>query len=105
MTFPNLVVTVHQGVPRNDMSIQLKNMPDTPASTSVLGVRVDRVTREQALDRIERMIASRRASAPISPFQHVVTVNTEFVMAAQRFASATMVSMPVIRSGTGDLPK
>ena len=57
---------------------------NAPASTFVLGVRVDRVTRKQALDRIERMIASRRAGETSQPCQQVVTVNTEFVMAAQQ---------------------
>jgi N-acetylglucosaminyldiphosphoundecaprenol N-acetyl-beta-D-mannosaminyltransferase len=58
--------------------------PDAPASIYVLGVRVDRVTREQALERIERMIALRRDGDATQRCQQVVTVNTEFVMAAQR---------------------
>jgi N-acetylglucosaminyldiphosphoundecaprenol N-acetyl-beta-D-mannosaminyltransferase len=61
----------------------LENMTDAPASTFVLGVRVDRVTRKQALDRIERMIAFRRANVTMQVCQQVMTVNTEFVMAAQ----------------------
>lgn len=66
------------------MTLELEETPDAPASTYVLGVRVDRVTREQALERIERMVALRRASAGTHRCQQVVTVNTEFVMAARR---------------------
>jgi N-acetylglucosaminyldiphosphoundecaprenol N-acetyl-beta-D-mannosaminyltransferase len=56
-------------------------------STSVLGVRVDILTREQALDMIEQMVERRRASVASGEAlscQQVVTVNTEFVMEAQR---------------------
>ncbi|HVB72808.1 MAG TPA: WecB/TagA/CpsF family glycosyltransferase [Ktedonobacteraceae bacterium] len=66
------------------MSIQLENVPELPPSTFVLGVRVDRVTRIQALNLIEQMIALRRASETARPCQQIVTVNTEFVMAAQK---------------------
>ncbi len=66
------------------MTLELEETHDAPASTYVLGVRVDRVTREQALERIERMIALCRAHAGVQQCQQVVTVNTEFVMAAQR---------------------
>lgn len=53
-------------------------------SVYVLGVRVDRFSQQQALDRIEAMIAAHRASVNALPCQQVVTVNPEFVMAAQR---------------------
>jgi N-acetylglucosaminyldiphosphoundecaprenol N-acetyl-beta-D-mannosaminyltransferase len=55
-----------------------------PAPAYVLGVRVDRVSQLQVLDRIEQMIALRRASGNELPCKQIVTVNTEFVMAAQK---------------------
>ena len=55
-----------------------------PASAYVLGVRVDRVSQLQALDRIDQLIALFRASGNTLPCQQIVTVNTEFVMAAQK---------------------
>jgi N-acetylglucosaminyldiphosphoundecaprenol N-acetyl-beta-D-mannosaminyltransferase len=57
-----------------------------PESVYVLGVRVDRFSQRQALDRIGTMIAARRASGNQLACQQVVTVNPEFVMAAQRNA-------------------
>ena len=68
------------------MSLQLDSMPQQslPASVYVLGVRVDRVSQLQALDIIDHIIASRRSSGNTSPCQQIVTVNTEFVMAAQK---------------------
>lgn len=51
----------------------------SPESVCVLGVRVDRVTTEQALHMMERFIAERR------PHQ-VVTLNPEFVIKAQHNA-------------------
>ena len=86
------------------MTLELEEMPDTPASTYVLGVRVDRVTREQALERIERMIAACRASDAEQRCQQVVTVNTEFVMAAQRdsaFREAINRAALVVADGIG----
>src|SRR5258708_13097413 len=60
------------------MSLQT---PQAPAY--VLGVRVDRLSQQQALDRIEQMIALHRSSGNALSCQQVITVNTEFVMAAQ----------------------
>lgn len=57
---------------------------DMPASACILGVRVDQLTQQQALDRVERIIARRRASDNTLVCQQVITVNTEFVMAAQK---------------------
>ncbi len=73
-------------------------------SVYVLGVRVDRVGQEQALDYIEQMIARRRASGNQLPCQQVVTVNPEFVMAAQRnegFRIAINSAALVLPDGTG----
>jgi N-acetylglucosaminyldiphosphoundecaprenol N-acetyl-beta-D-mannosaminyltransferase len=50
----------------------------------VLGVRVDRVSQWQALDFIDQLIVERRARGNRLPCLQVVTVNTEFVMAAQK---------------------
>lgn len=90
------------------MTLELEETHDAPASTYVLGVRVDRVTREQALERIERMITLRRASAEAGVnaerCQQVVTLNTEFVMAAQRnseFREAINRAALVIADGIG----
>jgi len=55
----------------------------SPESVYVLGVRVDRLSQKQALDRIEQIIIRRRAGGDVAPCQQVVTLNTEFVMAAQ----------------------
>src|SRR5713226_3732221 len=54
-----------------------------PESVYILGVRVDRLSQQQALDSIEQIIARRRASDNQTPCQQVITVNPEFVMAAQ----------------------
>jgi N-acetylglucosaminyldiphosphoundecaprenol N-acetyl-beta-D-mannosaminyltransferase len=90
------------------MTLELEETHDAPASIYVLGVRVDRVTREQALERIERMIALHRTSADagadVVRCQQVVTVNTEFVMAAQRnseFREAINRAALVIADGIG----
>jgi N-acetylglucosaminyldiphosphoundecaprenol N-acetyl-beta-D-mannosaminyltransferase len=56
-------------------------------STRVLGVRVDCVTRQQTLDAIVLLIEQRRnalARGDTEECRQVVTVNTEFVMEAQR---------------------
>ncbi len=55
-----------------------------PESVYILGVRVDRLSQQQALDRIEQIIARRRASDNQAPCRQIITVNPEFVMAAQR---------------------
>jgi N-acetylglucosaminyldiphosphoundecaprenol N-acetyl-beta-D-mannosaminyltransferase len=68
------------------MSLQLDSMPQQslPASAYILSVRVDRVSQLQVLDIIDQLIALRRASGNSLPCQQIVTVNTEFVMAAQK---------------------
>jgi N-acetylglucosaminyldiphosphoundecaprenol N-acetyl-beta-D-mannosaminyltransferase len=70
------------------MSLQPLDKPQsTPvASVLVLGVRVDRLAQQPALDKMEEMIAQWRASEKTLPCQQIVTVNPEFVMAAQRNA-------------------
>ncbi len=68
------------------MSLQLDSMPQqgVPASAYILGVRVDRVSQAQALDIMEQLVASRRASGNQFPCRQIATVNSEFVMAAQK---------------------
>jgi len=88
------------------MSIQLEKMSQQspPAPANVLGVRVDRLSQRQALDMIEQLIASRRASDNALPCQQIVTVNTEFVMAAQQnteFRQAINSAALVVADGIG----
>src|SRR6266487_3740641 len=88
------------------MSLELDSMPKQglPASAYVLGVRVDRVTQLQVLDIIDQLIALRRASGNTLPCQQVVTVNTEFVMAAQKnseFCQAINAAALAIADGIG----
>lgn len=69
------------------MSIQqIDSTPhrNLPGSVTILGVRVDRLSRDQALERIEQFIAARLANNNQTSCQQVVTVNPEFVMAAQK---------------------
>ena len=68
------------------MSLQLDSMPQQslPASAYILGVRVDRVSQLQVLAIIDQLISLRRTSGNTLPCQQIVTVNTEFVMAAQK---------------------
>ncbi len=68
------------------MSSQTIHMyqPSLPTPAYVAGVRVDRVSQQQALDTIERIIAQRREHDGQQQCQQVVTVNPEFLMAAQR---------------------
>ena len=89
------------------MSLQQVNtMPpqDSPESVFVLGVRVDRISQQQALERVEQMIARWRGSGNTLPCQQVVTVNPEFVMAAQRnkdFRIAINSAALVLADGIG----
>lgn len=55
-----------------------------PEPIYVLGVRVDRLSQQQVLDRIEQFIARRRATGNQALCQQVITVNAEFVMTAQQ---------------------
>src|SRR5258708_13297508 len=85
---------------------QLESMtqPCPPESIYVLGVRVDRLSQQQALDRIEQNITQRRAGGNVAPCQQVVTLNTEFVMAAQRnpaFRRAINEAALVLPDGIG----
>jgi N-acetylglucosaminyldiphosphoundecaprenol N-acetyl-beta-D-mannosaminyltransferase len=88
------------------MSLHLDSMPQQslPPSVYVLGVRVDRVSQLQALAIIDQLIALRRASGNTLPCKQVVTVNTEFVMAAQKnsqFRQAINSAALAIADGIG----
>jgi N-acetylglucosaminyldiphosphoundecaprenol N-acetyl-beta-D-mannosaminyltransferase len=66
--------------------LQMTNIPRSglPAPVYILGVRVDRLTQLQVLDTIMGMLDHYYASDQRPPCQQVITVNPEFVMAAQR---------------------
>ena len=88
------------------MSLQLDSMPQQrlPASVYILDVRVDRVSQVQALDLIDELIVSRRKSGNTLPCQQIVTVNTEFVMAAQKnneFRHAINSAVLAVADGIG----
>jgi N-acetylglucosaminyldiphosphoundecaprenol N-acetyl-beta-D-mannosaminyltransferase len=88
------------------MSIQLEKMSQQspPVPAYVLGVRVDRLSQRQALDMIEQLIASRSTNDNALPCQQIVTVNTEFVMAAQQnteFRQAINSAALVVADGIG----
>ena len=71
-----------------------------PARTNVLGIPVDRCTREQALARCERSLASGAAAEAIQ----IVTLNPEMVMRARRdpeFKEAVMAAGLVLADGAG----
>src|SRR6266516_1976049 len=73
-------------------------------SVYVLGVRVDRISQHQAVDAIAKRIAERRANCNSLPCQQVITVNTEFVMAAQHnhdFRIAINSAKLVVADGIG----
>src|SRR5438067_5268669 len=85
---------------------QVNTMPpqSSPASVYVLGVRVDRISQQEALDRVEQMIARRQANGNTLSCQQIVTVNPEFVMAAQRnpeFRQAINEATLVLADGAG----
>jgi N-acetylglucosaminyldiphosphoundecaprenol N-acetyl-beta-D-mannosaminyltransferase len=86
------------------------NKPDEPdkppeyASTSLVGVRVDRVTQQQALSQIAYLLTQYQLSQRQAPCQQVVTVNPEFVVAAQKnpsFRRAINEAALVVADGMG----
>ncbi len=66
------------------MSVKIMSIT-TLLSTPVwlLGVRVDRITQQQAIEHIDSLVAQHKESPATHQCQHIVTVNTEFVMMAQ----------------------
>lgn len=88
------------------MSTQLSITPrqHAPEPIYVLGVRVDRVSQAEALEQIMAVIARRRASENPLPCQQLITVNPEFIMAAQRdadFRRAINEAALVVADGVG----
>ncbi len=82
----------------------LHTQQSTPESIYVLGVRVDRVSQAQTLDLLMAIIARRRASEQGLPCQQLITVNPEFVMAAQDnagFRQAINAASLVLADGMG----
>lgn len=74
-----------------------------PASVYVLGVRVDRLSQQQALISIDQLITLYRQNSSLT-CQQVVTVNPEFVMAAQHnttFRQYINQAAIVVPDGTG----
>jgi N-acetylglucosaminyldiphosphoundecaprenol N-acetyl-beta-D-mannosaminyltransferase len=60
------------------------SQPDKPASVTVLGIRVDRLTQQQVIAYIESSLQHYGASDGQALCQQIITVNPEFVIAAQR---------------------
>ncbi|HTI14449.1 MAG TPA: WecB/TagA/CpsF family glycosyltransferase [Dictyobacter sp.] len=58
--------------------------PEKTSTLYILGVRVDRVTQQQVVAATEAMIDQYHASVSSPVCQQIVTVNPEFVVAAQR---------------------
>src|SRR5258708_32207360 len=84
--------------------VSMTSQQNTPESVYVLGVRVDRVSQEQALARITEIVARRRASGNQQSCQQLITVNPEFVMAAQHdpdFRKAINAAALVVADGVG----
>jgi N-acetylglucosaminyldiphosphoundecaprenol N-acetyl-beta-D-mannosaminyltransferase len=74
------------------------------SSVSVLGVRIDRIGQQAALDTMEEMIERWRSGERALPCRQIVTVNPEFVMAAQRnaaFRDAINEAALVLADGVG----
>ncbi|HEY4386966.1 MAG TPA: WecB/TagA/CpsF family glycosyltransferase [Ktedonobacteraceae bacterium] len=86
------------------MLIEMLDVPPEHASTSLVGVRVDRVTQQQALSLIAQLLAQYQASHRHARCQQVVTVNPEFVVAAQKnlpFRQAINEAALVVADGMG----
>ncbi len=84
--------------------IETASAQQHPDAVYILGVRVDRVTRQQSLAAMEAMIARRHAGESQLPCRQIITVNPEFVMAAQRnqpFRCAINDAALVLPDGTG----
>src|SRR5437867_2919704 len=78
----------------------------SPASAYVLGVRVGGVLQQEGLDRVEEVISRRQGNGNTLACQQIVTVNPEFVMAAQRnkdFCVAINSASLVLADGIGVL--
>ncbi|GAC1400094.1 MAG: WecB/TagA/CpsF family glycosyltransferase [Ktedonobacteraceae bacterium] len=65
------------------MTVKIFSMSTLPEPAWLLGVRVDRITQQQAIAQIDQFVIRHNESPTTLPCQQVVTVNTEFVMMAQ----------------------
>ena len=88
------------------MSTQVSIEPrqSVPRSVYVLGVRVDRLSQVQAVQQIIDFVAQWRASERGLPCQQIITVNPEFVVAAQQnadFRLAINAAALVVADGSG----
>lgn len=84
--------------------VSLPMQQNQPKSTYVLGARVDRVSQAQALDLLMEIVAQRRASQQTQQCQQLITLNPEFVMAAQHnadFLQAINAAALVVADGVG----
>lgn len=77
---------------------------NAPRSVYILGVRVDRVSQQEAVERIVDILDARRASQETLACQQMITVNPEFVMAARNnpeFRQAINAAALVVADGIG----
>ena len=65
------------------MSVKIMSITTAYNKAWLLGVRVDRITQQQAIEQIDQFVVRHKESPATLPCQQVVTVNTEFVMMAQ----------------------
>ena len=65
------------------MSIKILSMPQLLEPAWLLGVRVDRISQQQAVEQIDQLVMRHSENPSTLLCQQVVTVNTEFVMMAQ----------------------
>ncbi len=65
------------------MLLKMLSMSQLHESVFLLGVRVDRVSQQQAVEQIDKLVMRQRESSEHLTCRQVVTVNTEFVMMAQ----------------------
>ena len=70
------------------MAIKIRSMSTVSSSEPawLLGMRVDRISQQQAIAQIDQLVTHHNESPTTLPCQQVVTVNTEFVMMAQHDA-------------------
>ncbi|HEY7414557.1 MAG TPA: WecB/TagA/CpsF family glycosyltransferase [Ktedonobacteraceae bacterium] len=64
--------------------LQMTQTSQPAESVTILGIRVDRCSQRQALAYMQELIARKKAGQDSVACQQVVTVNVEFVMAAQQ---------------------
>jgi N-acetylglucosaminyldiphosphoundecaprenol N-acetyl-beta-D-mannosaminyltransferase len=84
------------------LSITQPQRPSEPVS--VLGVRVDRVSQAETLQRMMAIVEQRRSSADALACQQIITVNPEFVMTAQHnaeFRQTINAAALVVADGIG----